>query len=54
MSPEDGPGEILNTGVDSHPVVQFRVERNLFFQLGLEVGTVSAPEIRAIRWVVEG
>jgi hypothetical protein len=34
--------------------VQFRVERNLVFQVSLEVGPVSVPEIRAIRWVKKG
>ena len=32
-----------------YPVVQFRNEQNLIFQVGLEFGTVSAPEIRSIR-----
>jgi len=26
----------------------------LIFQVSLEVGPVSAPEIRAIRWVLKG
>jgi hypothetical protein len=51
---QNGAGEVLNARVDCHPVVQFRVEQNLVFQVNLEVGPVSAPEIRAIRWVMKG
>ena len=46
---QDGTGEVLNARVNCHPVVQFRIERKLIFQVSLEVGPVSAPEIRAIR-----
>jgi len=49
-----GAGEVLNARVDCHPVVQFRIERNLIFQVILEVGPVSVPEIKAIRWVLKG
>ena len=51
---QDGAGEILNACVDCHPIVQFRIERNMIFQVSLEVGPISAPEIRAIRWVMKG
>jgi hypothetical protein len=54
QSLKNGAGEVLNAHVDSHVIVQFRIEGNLIFQIGLEVGTVNAPEVRAIRWVVEG
>jgi len=47
-------GEVLNARVDCHPVVQFWIERNVIFQVSLEVGPVGAPEIRAIRWVLIG
>ena len=47
-------GEFLNIRVDCHPIVQFRIEQNLIFQMDLEVGPVSTPEIRAIRWVLKG
>jgi hypothetical protein len=50
---ENGAG-VLNARVDCHSVVQFRIELNLIFQLSLEVGPVSAPEIRAIRLVLKG
>ena len=36
-------GKVLNSRVDCHPVVQFRIERNFIFQVSLEVGPVSAP-----------
>ena len=32
QSLQNGAGEVLNARVDCHPVVQFRVERNLIFQ----------------------
>jgi hypothetical protein len=48
------PEKVLNARVDCHPVVQFRIERTLIFPVSLEVGPVSAPEIRAIRWVLKG
>jgi len=54
QSLQNGAGEVLNARVDCIPVVQFRTERNLIFQVSLEVGPVSAPEIRAIRWVLNG
>jgi hypothetical protein len=54
QSLQNGAGEVLNARVDGHPVVQFRIERNLIFQVSLEVGPDSAPEIRAIRWVLKG
>jgi hypothetical protein len=52
QSPQDDAGEVLNTRVDNTTVEQFRVERNFGFQLGLDVGPVSAPD-RSIRWVVK-
>ena len=54
QSLQDGGGEILNACVDCHPIVQFRIERNMTFQVSLDVGPISAPEIRAIRWVIKG
>jgi hypothetical protein len=51
---QNGAGEVLNAHVDCHPIVGFRIERTLVFQVSLEVGPVSAPEIRAIRWVMKG
>jgi len=50
---QDGAGEVLNARVNCHPVVYFQIERNLIFQVSLEVGPDSAPEIRAIRWVLD-
>ena len=50
----DGVGEILNECVECHPNVQFRIERNMIFQVSLEFGPISSPEIRAIRWVMKG
>ena len=44
QSPKNGAGEFLNTRVDIHTIVQFRVERNFGFKVGLEFGQVSAPE----------
>ena len=54
QSLQNGAGDVLNACVDSHLVVQFRIERNYFFQLSLEAGPVSAPEVTAIRWGVKG
>ena len=54
QSLQDGSGEILNAYVDCHPIVLFRIERNMIFQVSLEVGPISAPEIRAIRWMMKG
>ena len=54
QSLQNSAGEVLNARVDCHPVAQFRIERNLIFQVSLEVGPVSAPEIRAIQWVLKG
>ena len=54
QSLKDGAGKVLNTRVDIHTVMQFRVERNFGFQMGLEFGPVSAPNIRSVRWVLEG
>ena len=50
---QDGGGAILNACVDCHPIVQFRIERNMIFLVSLEVGPIGASEIRAIRWVVK-
>jgi len=56
MSPE--PAErrrkVVIVRVDCIPFVQFRIERNLIFQLSLEFGIASASEIRAIRCVLTG
>jgi len=41
QSPKNGAGEVLNTRVDIHTIMQFRVERNFRFQVGLEFGLVS-------------
>jgi hypothetical protein len=54
QSLQDRAGEILNARINSNPVVQFRVGRILIFQVILEVGPVSVPEIRAIRWEEDG
>ena len=54
QSPKHGAGEVHNTLVDIHPIMQFQVERNFGFQVGLEFGPVSAPDIRSIRWLLEG
>jgi hypothetical protein len=51
---QNGAGEVLNACVDCHPIVHFGIERNLIFQVCVEVGPISAPEIRAIRWVMKG
>jgi hypothetical protein len=48
---KDGAGEVLNTCVDILAFVQFRDEWDFCFQVGLDVGPVSAPDIRSIRWV---
>jgi hypothetical protein len=37
---QKGAGKVLNARVECHPVVQFRVERNLIFQVSLEIGPV--------------
>jgi hypothetical protein len=34
--------------------MEFRVERNFGFQVGLEFGPVSMSDVRAIRWVLKG
>jgi hypothetical protein len=54
QSLQDGAGEVLNACGDCHPIVQFRIERNLIFQVCLEVGPNSAPEIGAIRLLMKG
>jgi len=54
QSLQDGAGKILNACVDCHPIDQFRLERYMIFQVSLEVGPISAPEIKAIRWVMKG
>ncbi len=54
QSLKDRVGEVPNTRVDIHTVEQFRVERNFGFQVSLEVGPVSAPDVRSIRWAVKG
>jgi len=54
QSLQNGAGEVLIARVDCHPVVQFRIERNIIFQVSLKVVPFSAPEITAIRWVWKG
>ena len=54
QSLQDVAEEVLNACVDYHPVLQWRIKRNLIFQVSLEVGPISAPEISAIRWVMKG
>jgi len=54
LEPRNGAGEVLNLRVDCHPVVQFRIECKLIFQVSLEANPVSAPEIWVIRWVLKG
>ena len=44
----------MNAVVDSHLILHFRIETNQFFQVSLEVVPVSAPEVRAVRWEVNG
>ena len=51
LSLQDVAGEILNECVDCHPIVQFRIEWNMIFQVSLKVGPISAVEIRAILWL---
>ena len=53
-SVQNRAGEVLNVRVDCHPVVQFRIERNLVSQVSLECGPVIEPEIAAFVWVVKG
>ena len=43
---------VLNGRVYCHLVVQFRIKLNFNFQVCLEVDPLSAPESRAIRWVL--
>jgi len=54
QSRKNGAGEVLNTRVDNLAVKQFWFERNLGFQVGLEIGPVSSPDIRSIRLVLVG
>jgi hypothetical protein len=54
QSLQNAAGEVVNARVDCHHFVQFRILRNLIFQVNLDVGAVSAPEIRAIGWVLKG
>jgi hypothetical protein len=54
QSLQDSAEKVLNACVDCHPIVQFRVKRNLIFQLGLEVGSISAAEFEAIWWAMKG
>jgi hypothetical protein len=51
QSLQNDAGQVLNALVDCHLLVLFRVHQNFIFQADLEVGPVSAPEIRAIWWV---
>ena len=53
QSLDDGAGKIPNTSFYIHTVEQLQIERNFGFQLGLEVGPVSAPDIRSIRWAMK-
>jgi hypothetical protein len=50
----DDAEEVLNSCIDCHPIVQFQIERNLIFEMCLEVGPISVPEIGAFRWVMKG
>jgi hypothetical protein len=54
QSLQDSAREVLNAFVDCHPILQFWIERNLIFQVSLEVGPIRAPEIRAIRLLMKG
>jgi hypothetical protein len=54
QSLKDGVGEVLNTRVDILAVVQLWDQRNFVLQVGLEVGPISAPDNRSIRWMLEG
>ena len=51
---QNGAWEVLNARVDCHLSLQFRIEWKYIFEVSLEVGPVSASEVRAIRWVVKG
>ena len=51
---EDDVGEVPNICVDIHTIEQFQVERNFGFQVFLEVGPVSTPDVRSVRWVMKG
>ena len=53
QSLDDGAGEVPNILFNIHTVEQFQIERNFGFQLGLEFGPVSAPDIRSIRWAMK-
>jgi hypothetical protein len=54
QSLKDCAGEFLNARVDSHLIVQFRNKHNFIFHISLEFVAVSASDVRASRWVVEG
>ena len=49
---QNGTREVLNAHVDCQPIVQF--QKNLIFQVSLEVGPVSVSVIRAIQGVLKG
>ena len=49
QSLQDGAGEILNPCVQCHPIVQFRIERNMAFLVSLRFGKISPPKSKAIR-----
>jgi hypothetical protein len=54
QSLQDGAGEALIACVVCHPIVQFWIELNFIFQVCLEFGPISSPEIGTIRWVMKG
>jgi hypothetical protein len=45
---QNGVGEVINTRVNSLIIIQFRVEGNLGFQVGLEDNPVSTSDVWAI------
>jgi hypothetical protein len=49
QSLQNGAGEVINACVNCHLVVHFWIEWHEIFQVSLEVGPVSAPEVGAIR-----
>ena len=47
QSLQNGAREFLNACVDCHPVVEFRIEQNLIFQVSLEGSATRIDEYRA-------
>ena len=51
---QNGAGDVLNVRVNSFLFVIIRFERNMVFQMSIEIGPISLPEVREIWWVMEG